>query len=136
MSQRISRWSSPLSRSLTISPSPPPPSAYHRSDSQLIRQNLEEILDIEFPSPKERTSNEMISSECGVCYCYQLTSPDGTSPSSFPDQICSNLRCARVFHYDCLITWLQSVPTNKSSFGTIFGSCPYCQEPISAKSFK
>lgn len=110
MGQRISKWS-------------------HRS----IRHNLEDVLDIHFPSPKEQDTKD-ISNECGVCYSSHLTSQDGSL--SFPDQVCSNPKCARIFHYDCLITWLQSVPTNKTSFGTIFGSCPYCQEPISAKSFK
>lgn len=104
-----------------------------RSYDRMLRQNLEEILDVQFPSPQEQVVNEM-TNECGVCYSYQLTTPDGVS--SFPDQVCSNPKCARIFHYDCLINWLQSVPTNKSSFGTIFGSCPYCQEPISAKAFK
>lgn len=52
-----------------------------------------------------------------------------------PDQICLNRKCGRLFHTACLVGWLQAVPTNKTSFGTLFGSCPYCSESISVRTF-
>jgi E3 ubiquitin-protein ligase FANCL len=52
-----------------------------------------------------------------------------------PDQMCLNRKCARLFHTPCLVSWLQAVPTNKTSFGTLFGSCPYCSESISVRTF-
>lgn len=104
-----------------------------RSNNRFVRQNLEDIFSIKFPTPQEQTTIN-ISNECGICYCYQLKISE--TENSIPDQICSYSKCSRIFHYDCLVDWLQSVPTNNSSFGTIFGFCPYCQEPISVKAFR
>ena len=48
-----------------------------------------------------------------------------------PDKSCPNEKCARVFHYSCLLDMLRSNPTTKQSFNTLYGCCPYCQTPLS-----
>ena len=69
---------------------------------------------------------DVSNAECGVCYTYKL---DGR----FPDQICPNAPCSRAFHTSCLEQWLQALPDTRRAFGTLFGSCPYCEEPIAIK---
>jgi E3 ubiquitin-protein ligase FANCL len=61
---------------------------------------------------------------------------EGAEMMITPDQMCLNRKCGRLFHTACLISWLQAVPTNKTSFGTLFGSCPYCSESISVRTFR
>ena len=113
----------------------------HRwSTSRLVRENLEDLLGIKLPVPKygSQAGQNEFSNECGICYSYSLSTDtlEGKPLTVIiPDQVCPNIKCARVFHFDCLVSWLQSVPTNKSSFGTLFGNCPYCQEAISARTF-
>jgi E3 ubiquitin-protein ligase FANCL len=65
--------------------------------------------------------------ECAICYTYRLE-------QETPDIACENEKCHRVFHCSCLSEWLRSLPTSRTSFGTIFGACPQCQEPISTTS--
>ena len=55
------------------------------------------------------------------------------SSVSFPDQACGNIKCSKIYHFSCLVDWLHSLPSSKTSFGTLFGSCPYCQEAISVR---
>ena len=50
-----------------------------------------------------------------------------------PDHVCSNENCGKMYHRRCLVEWLQAVPSSRSSFGTIFGSCPYCAEMVSVE---
>ena len=52
---------------------------------------------------------------------------------NLPDQLCSNPKCNRVYHTDCLIQWLQALPSTRSSYGTLFGVCPYCTEGLAVK---
>ena len=52
---------------------------------------------------------------------------------SVPDQACGNSRCSKIYHFSCLVDWFHSLPSSKTSFGTLFGSCPYCQEAISVR---
>ena len=52
---------------------------------------------------------------------------------NLPDQLCSNPKCNRVFHTVCLVQWLQALPSTKSSFGTLFGVCPYCSDALAVK---
>ncbi len=59
-----------------------------------------------------------------------------SAPDSIPDQLCANPKCSRVFHSSCLVDWLQSLPSSRTSFGTLFGCCPYCNDPISVKTLK
>ena len=46
---------------------------------------------------------------------------------------CSNIKCNRRFHRKCVIEWLQSLPSTRSSFGSLFGTCPYCSEGVYAR---
>ncbi|RHY33091.1 hypothetical protein DYB32_001865 [Aphanomyces invadans] len=90
-----------------------------------LRKNLERILHIRFPS-RRTAAKETFAQECGICYTHRLD-------SQIPNRVCDSKNCARSFHDSCLLEWLQAIPTSRKSFGTIFGSCPYCREPISTK---
>lgn len=95
--------------------------------------------------------------ECAICYTYALevtnkvdkrithsdhlndgqrdrlvdNKIDGNLMISVPDQTCRYEKCGRSYHHACLLDWLRSLPSTRNSFGTLFGSCPYCQQSIS-----
>lgn len=93
--------------------------------SKTLRENLETVLGVTFPSPK--TSNkEDFSEECGICYSFRLE-------NMIPDRVCDNQKCSKGFHRSCLSSWLRAIPGAKQSFDTVFGECPYCNSPISVK---
>lgn len=89
------------------------------------RQNLECILDIQFPK-KAQESKEDYGMECGICYSFNLE-------TNAPDKSCENPKCNRQFHQRCVYEWLKSLPTSRSSFDAVFGNCPYCLGPMSAR---
>ncbi|KDO31645.1 hypothetical protein SPRG_03565 [Saprolegnia parasitica CBS 223.65] len=91
-----------------------------------LRKNLERVLSLKFPSPST-TKRDEFQQECGICYAYRAE--DG----AIPGRICDHKSCARPFHERCILEWLTSIATSRKSFQTIFGECPYCREPISAK---
>jgi len=91
-----------------------------------VRENLEKILDIEFPLKTIETTH--MQDECGVCYCVQL--PSETGQVLFPDKICENEKCRKCFHVSCLNEWLRALTTTHYSYDSIFGKCPYCEERI------
>lgn len=94
--------------------------------------NLQRALGTALPRKEEAAAGDSgYLAECGVCYAYALDS--GAGAARVPDQACANPRCHRVYHHGCLLEWVQSVPTSRKSFGSIFGSCPYCCEPMSVK---
>eukprot|EP01018_Ginkgo_biloba_P006628 Gb_35791 [translate_table: standard] len=101
---------------------------------KLLRENLEDILEITFPSPQD-TVQEDISADCGICYAFRLPNVDahGAERGSVPDRACDNPNCGRPFHSACLIEWLRSITTTRQSFDVLFGSCPYCSHPIAVK---
>jgi len=116
--------------------------------SKLPRINLEYILGAHFPSP-QTSKKEDFKVECGICYSFHLpvqAEPDVETslnrqppdPAGIltPDCICNNPKCARGYHPICLFEWLQSLPSSRVLFDTVFGQCPYCSEPISVKSQK
>ena len=74
--------------------------------------------------------------ECGICYSFNgsehETDPD--PEMHMPDQVCPNAQCGKMFHKNCLVEWLRAVPSSRRSFGTIFGSCPYCCARLSVSS--
>jgi E3 ubiquitin-protein ligase FANCL len=123
-----------------------------------IRENLENVLGMSLPRKEgkadgqssSRSSSEPLVEECGICYTYAVpldvdiggsSSGTGTAGaeqnnshrSAIPDQVCPNPKCCKNYHCSCLIDWLQALPNSKTSFGTLFGSCPYCQEPLSVR---
>eukprot|EP00056_Hartaetosiga_gracilis_P001384 m.44643 g.44643 ORF g.44643 m.44643 type:complete len:332 (-) comp10615_c0_seq1:2639-3634(-) len=63
---------------------------------------------------------------CGVCYSYKLE-------GHIPSEMCKNRPCSRCFHLSCLVEWLRCLPDSKQSFSTLFGSCPYCESPMSVQ---
>ncbi len=98
-----------------------------------IKSNIETILNIKLPL-KDESKNDEYLVECSICYSYSLDSDEsGSLSKSTPDQVCNNAKCSRMYHASCLVDWLQSIPTTRTSFGTLFGACVYCQEPIAVK---
>jgi E3 ubiquitin-protein ligase FANCL len=94
-----------------------------------IKDNLERSLGIRLPSPPSETSE--VALECSICYTHDLpTEEDGSS--EFPDTTCDYLPCGRHYHESCLRDWLYSLPSSRKSFDRLLGTCPYCNEPISA----
>ena len=119
-----------------------------------ILENLELIFQRSFPSKPsaEEALNAGFELECGICYTYSIKDPSAatsndmmTSSSTtaapdptagqliFPEVHCDNSKCGRVYHHCCLVDWLKSLPSTRISFHTLFGSCPYCQEPLCVK---
>ncbi|XP_024362240.1 uncharacterized protein [Physcomitrium patens] len=101
---------------------------------RLVRENLEDLLDVTFPSPQDSNRDD-VSSECIICYSYRLLDgKEGASErGSVPDRVCDNGSCGRPFHTSCLAEWLRSLPTTRQSFDVLFGSCPHCSHPIVVK---
>jgi E3 ubiquitin-protein ligase FANCL len=112
------------------------------------------VLSITLPSKNIKNSSDTeFFIECGICYTYSIALTDVShlelattsttnstsidhmcnTDSHVPDQVCSNPKCNRMYHFSCLVNWLQSIPTSKTSFGTLFGQCPYCNEPLSVQ---
>ncbi|GAM18156.1 hypothetical protein SAMD00019534_013310 [Acytostelium subglobosum LB1] len=89
--------------------------------------NFQALLEMEFPVKQVSNISDFII-ECSICYSHRLGG-DGT----IPDIICNNARCQKQFHHSCLFEWLRSLPNVNHSFDTLFGSCPYCSDPISVK---
>ena len=123
------------------------------SNDKLVRENLEFIFEKTFPTKPspESAANSSIELECGICYTYAIQDMsthiggsgggnamaiggDGSSSGLvFPEVHCDNSKCCRVYHHRCLVDWLKSLPSTRVSFHTLFGCCPYCQEPLCAK---
>jgi len=96
---------------------------------------------------------EEFVTECGICYAFNSSDSSDSSGScrttyntstheqahvqthaqTLPDQVCPNANCGKMYHRRCLTEWLQAVPSSKQSFGSVFGSCPYCNAWISVK---
>eukprot|EP01080_Neovahlkampfia_damariscottae_P002977 gene2977-4987_t len=97
------------------------------NSSSNLRENLESILEFNFPKKSEKEDDLDYSIECGICMCYKLD-------TEIPDKICDNKKCCMPFHSSCLSAWLISLPSTQQSFNTLFGQCLNCSEPISVKS--
>lgn len=94
--------------------------------SRSVRLNLEAVLQLSFPAPQlaATAGAEEYSVECAICYGYHL---DGDVPE------CACDSCAKPFHRACLCEWLRALPTTQTSFGRLFGECPYCSKPIAVE---
>lgn len=105
------------------------------STSCTVRENLEAVLDISFPSP-QTANREELTTECAICYAY-VVHDEGlhttTSETTIPDFVCANGKCCRSFHRWCLLEWLQALPSTRVSFDTVFGMCPYCSTSLAIK---
>jgi E3 ubiquitin-protein ligase FANCL len=95
------------------------------NNQKTLRENLENILEIKFPSPKTSKKTDF-NEECGICYSYRFE-------NLIPDKVCDNNKCGKLFHKKCLFEWLRSIPSSRQSFDTIFGECPYCNNSITVK---
>ncbi|CAM9302852.1 unnamed protein product [Phaeothamnion confervicola] len=123
--------------------------------TSLPRRNLQRALGVEFPSPAT-TRREEYSADCGICYAHRLPSARGDGGNAAgscsgsggdkangsedvgaaPDLFCDNACCRRPYHPQCLLEWLQGLPTSRVSFDTVFGRCPYCSSPISVATIR
>ncbi|KAK3426359.1 hypothetical protein EUGRSUZ_F02827 [Eucalyptus grandis] len=99
-----------------------------------FRDNLVCIFGFELPKGPDTEKDEQ-QVECGICYAQHLPIEDelGTKSGCATDYQCDNANCSRAFHSLCLIDWLRSITTTRQSFDVLFGSCPYCSEPIAVK---
>ncbi len=80
------------------------------------------------PVPAPDDEGEYVT-ECGICYSFN--SDNSMEHDTMPDQVCPNANCGKMYHSNCISEWLHAVPSSRSSFGTIFGNCPYCNEWLS-----
>ena len=131
--------------------------AHAWSSEHSIRKNLETVLGISLPKRRSafivggtgEGDDDDYSVECGICYTYSISvsadadfmemasgGGDASSRALIPDQICSNSKCSKMFHHSCLLDWLQSLPSSRCSFGKIFGTCPYCNEPMTVQTLR
>jgi len=88
-----------------------------------LRRNLLRALGMDalpLPTPDNREEFQL---ECSVCYTYAL---DG----SIPDFVCPNPQCARPSHSNCLVSWLQAVPSTRTAFQSLYGTCPVCSAQV------
>eukprot|EP01133_Synstelium_polycarpum_P020469 gene20469-24562_t len=100
-------------------------SEWHIQDGFIV--NFERLLGVKFPKRTNSKADEFII-ECAVCYSHRLDGQGG-----IPDIICNNSKCSKQFHSNCLFQWLRDLPNVNFSFNTLFGTCPYCRDPISVK---
>ncbi|XP_043697604.1 E3 ubiquitin-protein ligase FANCL-like [Telopea speciosissima] len=97
-------------------------------------ENLVSVLETVLPGPPDiQKDNQKF--ECGICYAQYLPIDDdlGAKSGSGPDYTCDNASCSKAFHSLCLGDWLRSITTTRQSFDVLFGSCPYCSEPVAVK---
>ncbi|CAB3360498.1 Hypothetical predicted protein [Cloeon dipterum] len=82
--------------------------------------SLQEFLGVEFAEAAGAAASQAESQEpmCSVCFA-----PDAL------DRTCE--MCQGLFHEQCLLQWLQSVPSNRTAFNRIVGQCPLCKQEIS-----
>ncbi|KAI8784562.1 E3 ubiquitin-protein ligase FANCL [Biomphalaria glabrata] len=97
----------------------------HRWDvERSLYKNLQEVLDIDFPSPTD-VSIQVVKAECGICYCHNQN-------EEVPDIVCEDQRCSHAFHQSCLYEWLRNLNARQNA-NTLFGECPFCDHPIRVK---
>jgi E3 ubiquitin-protein ligase FANCL len=109
-----------------------------------VVEHLEGMLGMKLPSrTSETTMEETTGMMCGICYSYKITR--NSTPSNdddddaknstiqVPEIACENKNCGYLFHKECLLEWLQSDQSSRQTFNTMFGSCPYCSDPIVCK---
>ena len=112
------------------------------SETRSVQENLELWFGAPLPSPLSSVKSDYLV-ECGICYSHRLPVEDPIADDdipieegALPDVKCSNASCNRHYHQACLFEWLHSLPTAKTSFDRIFGSCPYCCETVSVSTSK
>ncbi|PKA58146.1 E3 ubiquitin-protein ligase FANCL [Apostasia shenzhenica] len=105
------------------------------SNERSFIENLSLLLETNIPGCTTTFQKEEWEIECGICYAGQLPLGDDSQANNgeYPDYTCDNPCCQRAFHTVCLRDWLRSITTTKKSFDVLFGSCPYCSDPVAVK---
>ena len=111
-----------------------------------VVEHLEEMVGMKLPSRTKESGNTMEETTgmmCGICYSYKINQPhsgagagagaNGKNTIQVPEIACENKNCGYLFHRECLLEWLQSDQSSRQTFNTMFGSCPYCSDPIVCK---
>jgi E3 ubiquitin-protein ligase FANCL len=100
-----------------------------------IWKNLERVFNIDCSALKakfttmDELQNDSDENECAICYGGPTT--QGLGPL---DTRCENRQCAKRFHHQCLLEYVQSAPGARQSFDVYYGECPYCTQSIHVKS--
>ncbi|EDV21617.1 uncharacterized protein TRIADDRAFT_59799 [Trichoplax adhaerens] len=92
------------------------------NERKSLLTNLQKILEISIPSPTNSQKEEFIT-PCGICCGYRLN-------ATLPDKVCDYSLCEKQFHSLCLLEWLKTLPSSRTSFSVIHGQCPYCKKPL------
>ena len=115
--------------------------------------NVQNVLDLTLPPKGEDVGEggeQGLTSgfECSICYSLSPPNQTNSKMEEEEDEVrgdesednqlgeqggfvyCKDERCGRSFHPSCLAQWLQALPDSHSSFGSLFGSCPYCSSQI------
>ena len=111
-------------------------SRYIFDETRDIVDNLEGMVGKKLPTRNASCSAETKNEEhragmCGICYSYEIST--ASNKKSIPEVSCENKKCGYLFHVECLVEWLQSDQSSRQTFNTLFGSCPYCSDPIICK---
>ncbi|XP_047315464.1 E3 ubiquitin-protein ligase FANCL isoform X2 [Impatiens glandulifera] len=100
-----------------------------------VSENLAVVLETQLPGPPSNNHKNEQQVECGICYAQCLPFDDelGDKSGSETDYTCENGNCNRSFHTICLEDWLRSISSTRQSFDVLFGTCPYCSDPVAVK---
>ncbi|ELR23431.1 Fanconi anemia, complementation group L family protein [Acanthamoeba castellanii str. Neff] len=95
-------------------------------EGQALHVNLGRVLGCELPGKEAAATGDRASIGCGICYALRFK-------GDIPTVLCSLASCNKAFHEACLVEWLRVLPSTRQSFGTLFGTCPYCSTQIVVK---
>lgn len=134
----------------------------NRSPALSVYRNIEAVLGVDLAAARAAKVNRDRQSivkeaaggiECAICFAHQTTpakkrkgaaSTDAqpgiasceiihTSTEGSSCVSCLNSKCDKLYHTECALSWLTSLPNVKRSFGTLFGKCPYCGDVLEVK---
>ncbi|RXH75500.1 hypothetical protein DVH24_030221 [Malus domestica] len=102
------------------------------------------VVDPKQASPDVSYCQIIIENDCCIVLSINSVDPRTLPDSNVDDELrdksgtgtdyaFDNTRCNKAFHSICLVDWLRSITTRRQSFDVLFGSCPYCSEPVAVK---